>query len=528
MQTWWSEVSAVLANKKALEGLKGDRHKCLLSCIDTFITLQVRDLLQRTLSSIIEVYKTSVSSMCQAPVMKVVVVVSNGKLTLCPLPETLQASICSIVAEINKSMKDIPTVANWLAEGSNHSTHETLCIGLPKDIMENGVNKLKKILFPHFQDLYELVHYYASKYEFLVNGEAEKQVNTFMREDHKFQEIYEFVEYFQQIKQEIQDLHENDYLLLFFVNLSGLKESLRMATEQWAETLTEVLYKIHREENLGIQAEYKKIEERVTRKPQSTEEMLELNDYVDEIKDTVVPKLQEKVEASGKRLLYLLDIYMFSSSDLDLNSDVLSWPAKVEPLLNSILRVLDTSKISFEEHLISVTENVTVDLERLAQRVKEFEDYGDLDLMPQYTQEIRQFQRRLKDVHQTIEWINQEEVLFKFPVTSYPDFDTINDALDPYSTLFSLVLKWQKSEKKWMEGSFLDLNAEAIEADVEIFTRETFILQKKFKNQLKTSRVTQTAHNDKTEEAPVEKLPAPLKICQYLLDSIEKFKVGGH
>ncbi|XP_076341067.1 dynein axonemal heavy chain 12-like [Tachypleus tridentatus] len=42
MQTWWSEVSAVLANKKALEGLKGDRHKCLLSCIDTFITLQAR------------------------------------------------------------------------------------------------------------------------------------------------------------------------------------------------------------------------------------------------------------------------------------------------------------------------------------------------------------------------------------------------------------------------------------------------------------------------------------------------------
>ncbi|XP_076341066.1 dynein axonemal heavy chain 12-like [Tachypleus tridentatus] len=289
----------------------------------------VRDLLQRTLSSIIEVYKTSVSSMCQAPVMKVVVVVSNGKLTLCPLPETLQASICSIVAEINKSMKDIPTVANWLAEGSNHSTHETLCIGLPKDIMENGVNKLKKILFPHFQDLYELKHQqsphqvddelglllasilgqlptfalslvpwlvYSSKYEFLVNGEAEKQVNTFMREDHKFQEIYEFVEYFQQIKQEVQDLHENDYLLLFFVNLSGLKESLRMAAEQWAETLTEVLYKIHREENLRIQAEYKKIEERVTRKPQSTEEMLELNDYVDEIKDTVVPKLQKKVE----------------------------------------------------------------------------------------------------------------------------------------------------------------------------------------------------------------------------------------
>ncbi|XP_022244308.1 dynein heavy chain 7, axonemal-like [Limulus polyphemus] len=463
--------------------------------------------------------------MCQAPVVKVAVVVANGNFTLFPSPETLQSSICSIVDEINKSMKDIPTMANWLAEGSSHSTHETLYVGLPKDIMENGQSKLKKILFPHFQDLYDLVHYYGSKYEFLVNGDAKKQVNKFIREDHNFQEIYEFVEYFQQVKQEIQDLREKENLLIFFVDLGVLKESLRLAAEQWAETLTEVLYKLHREENLRIQAEYEKIEERVKRKPQTTQEMLELNEYVDKMKETVVPELQEKVEASGKRLLYLLDIYMFLSSDLDLNSDVLSWPAKVEPLFNSILRVLDTSKVSFEEHLISVTEKVTEDLKRLTQRVKEFEDYGDLDLMPQYTQEIRQFQRRLKDVYQTIEWINQEEVLFKFPLTSYPDFDTINDALDPYSSLFSLVLKWQKSEKKWMEGSFLDLNAEAIEADVEAFTRETLILQKKFKSHLKTSHITQTAHNDnKTEEAEVEKLPAPLKICQYLLDNIEKFK----
>ncbi|XP_022244307.1 dynein heavy chain 12, axonemal-like [Limulus polyphemus] len=44
MQTWWPEVSAVLANRKALEGLKGDKRKSLLSCIDTFITLQARHL----------------------------------------------------------------------------------------------------------------------------------------------------------------------------------------------------------------------------------------------------------------------------------------------------------------------------------------------------------------------------------------------------------------------------------------------------------------------------------------------------
>lgn len=60
----------------------------------------------------------------------------------------------------------------------------------------------------------------------------------------------------------------------------------------------------------------------------------------------------------------------------------------------------------------------------------------------------------------------QEEELFKYDLSTYPDIERIHTALEPYQKLFNLALRWQKAEKKWIDGFFVDLDAEAIEAEV--------------------------------------------------------------
>ena len=62
----------------------------------------------------------------------------------------------------------------------------------------------------------------------------------------------------------------------------------------------------------------------------------------------------------------------------------------------------------------------------------------------------------------------QEEDLFKWEQTTYPDVDYINVAIEPYQKLFAAVVKWQRSEKKWMDGAFLELDAETTEAEVSL------------------------------------------------------------
>ena len=50
----------------------------------------------------------------------------------------------------------------------------------------------------------------------------------------------------------------------------------------------------------------------------------------------------------------------------------------------------------------------------------------------------------------------------------YPEVDSITRAVEPYMKLFSTVVKWQRAEKKWMDGAFQELNAETTEAEVQV------------------------------------------------------------
>ena len=89
-----------------------------------------------------------------------------------------------------------------------------------------------------------------------------------------------------------------------------------------------------------------------------------------------------------------------------------------------------------------------LELQKLQQRVDEFNDYGELDTMPQYVQDVRAVQRRLDTCREQIEWVNKEEQLYKYPVSKFPEVDEITTAVEPFMRLFQVVHKWQRADKK--------------------------------------------------------------------------------
>lgn len=57
-------------------------------------------------------------------------------------------------------------------------------------------------------------------------------------------------------------------------------------------------------------------------------------------------------------------------------------------------------------------------------------------------------QKRLQDAEESIVFINKEETLYKWDLTTYPVIDVIKESIEPFQKLFGLVLKWQRTEKK--------------------------------------------------------------------------------
>ena len=75
-------------------------------------------------------------------------------------------------------------------------------------------------------------------------------------------------------------------------------------------------------------------------------------------------------------------------------------------------------------------------------------------------------QKRLTEVQEQIVQINKEEELFKWTPMTYPQLDRVQTSLEPFVHLFWTVLKWQKAEKKFMDGTFLEIDAEDTQAKV--------------------------------------------------------------
>lgn len=48
-------------------------------------------------------------------------------------------------------------------------------------------------------------------------------------------------------------------------------------------------------------------------------------------------------------------------------------------------------------------------------------------------------------------YINKEEALYKWDLTTYPQLDSLKVNIEPYQKLFALIYKWQKMEKKYVQ-----------------------------------------------------------------------------
>ena len=78
--------------------------------------------------------------------------------------------------------------------------------------------------------------------------------------------------------------------------------------------------------------EYIAFKTRSLAEPGDSKEMMEMVAYMTEAKTTLLSSLEQDVQSSLKRLSYLLDVYDFSPTDMELNQTTLMWPKKLDPI----------------------------------------------------------------------------------------------------------------------------------------------------------------------------------------------------
>lgn len=99
---------------------------------------------------------------------------------------------------------------------------------------------------------------------------------------------------------------------------------------------------------------------------------------------------------------------------------------------------------------------------------------------------MRKLMRDLDRMNDEVEWINNEESLFGFAVSSYPRIVEIQDqTLLPFYDLIHKGYLWQRNVNCWLDGPFEFLESTDIEAKTIDFFGEFSKINKAFKTKIK-------------------------------------------
>ncbi|XP_055788183.1 dynein axonemal heavy chain 12 isoform X2 [Salvelinus fontinalis] len=520
MNTWFPKVIHLLTSKDMLQGVRAEKLDSFYNCVSTLISNQLRSLVERSVEDFVSLFNPC--NVYQLPLFRMDLTFDDEKMEFYPSFQDLEESVLEILNLITNTMQKVQTVQSWLAEANSSVIDARLADHVllwAQTTIRSAVRKNLEEPYKHFQN-------YVDNYDWLVNGTAQGIVDRFVEEEHSFDEYTEKVEEFCVLSKEIVSLPAIAHFAMVRLDCEELKQGLAKTAKTFAQILLEKLITNHREHSLQICQEFENIKEKALKVPETTEDMTDMIAYIGHAKTKGIEELNAKIMETHHRLNYLLDVHIFDPEDLELNSTVLIWPQKIYPVFDLNDEVMLKAKQKGEQELLCRRERLMLELEKLGRRMEEFAECSELDMMQQYVTDVRTVQKRLQDAEEAIDFINKEETLYKWDLSSYPVVEVIKESIEPYQKLFGLVLKWQSTKKRWMDGSFLDLNGESMEVEVDEFFREIYKMLKFF--QQKQKKAEQMAGGGVKrrpgEEDPGKQERPTALICSTVMEQVKDFK----
>uniref|UniRef100_A0A3Q0KRH4 Dynein axonemal heavy chain 7 n=2 Tax=Schistosoma mansoni TaxID=6183 RepID=A0A3Q0KRH4_SCHMA len=436
LKNWYPKVVKLFSDKTSVPKLKTKNLEKFFNCVSTLLSIQIKQFLQRNLLEWVDIFDEDHKE--YLPTLKMYLTYEDQTILFYPSSSDLEDLVFSITGFISNSLQNIQTVQSWLNSSPIPMYIETK---IPPDVYEICKQKLKEAVKRYF----EVPQQYLTKvivepYSFIFDGREAKKVEEFLGSNKQFKEYCEYINKLHDLANEVMNLPNTEYFDLIQLDCGDVKIGLYKECYRLANLLLDRVVSDFTRNNDEICATFEEIRNRCHTIPQNSEELIDMIQYMEEARCQGMIRMTEKIS------------------------------------LQERMRAVG------EAAVVAKREKLIAELNRLKNRVDEFNDYGEVDaeMQNQYVQDVRGVLKRLQDAENEKMWINKEEDLYKLQISNYPEVEEIRNLAEPFLRLFTTVVKYSKSERRWLYGEFDKLNAEAIDAEVEEYWRELYKLQKLF------------------------------------------------
>ncbi|KAB5587265.1 hypothetical protein PHYPO_G00011210 [Pangasianodon hypophthalmus] len=333
-----------------------------------------------------------------------------------------------------------------------------------------------------------------NKYSNLLDQSASQDILSFLQEKHSLQGFVKKIEGVNSVWNEISSLRVTVPLSLFCLEAVKLHQDLCDRTENLKHLLITYELEENRQLNQSICERYQQITHTLMSVPATTEELVELSHFLKHTSDVTVHTLRDEISEAAKRLSFLLDYATLTGDDIKLNSSVFNWPEQIRNVCEVHKDKLANQRDHIEDQLCKRVTELEHTLQDLFKETEVFKkkELISVEEMKSNVEKLDEITACLMNAATQIEHINKEESLLEKEQTQFPLLQTIMINKQPYDQLWSTALNFHTKSDIWMNGPFMQLNAEQISDDLSNMFRQMYKLMKVFSDVAAPRRVAES------------------------------------
>lgn len=396
-------------------------------------------------------------------------------------------------------------------------------------ILKNAHDKIQETLEVSYTPIDTYLEAFQFEFQGLSSSEVKKNLDAYLAQPREFEEYFEAVEGFQLYIDKLKLLVQKEYFSQAIISQADAIGSLKRIGEDCIKRITDEVVRKHKAEIRGICDEYEEIKRRALEIPKSTEQLFETGEYLLNVKKTTVDELGERIRFTLKITGHIVELTEMDEEHNNLQFEVVNWYNNTSQLFELGGSNFEAMKYQFEEKLSVVSKQMQERLKELAPNLTIINDMTEPQQFKEYSRVLQKFSDQIIVFDDHVKWLNKEEALFKFPKTQSSLLEDMKSFVIPFSALMKLCIRWFRFYEVWMDGCFEYLDPKFVQETTEEFLKDFQKTQKFYRNKIKSDTDNpECKFKGQLEDPDIEKLPAPLKICARMIQTIKDFRIGVH
>jgi len=320
-----------------------------------------------------------------------------------------------------------------------------------------------------------------SKFSDLLSAEPQVKAKDYKKAQRTLEEYRADILEFRAMADEAMSLTANEVQLgLFQVQCAPVKTGIALKATEMAKMLLNQILNNSVEDMQGLCQRYETMNARACEKPKDSKEMKDLKIYV-ESSTSELGELEARIGVVRSRFDFLFELnYLPDDEYVTLATRTYQWPQKIAPVLEESLARMQKLEEHMEDSLRARRSKFEETLEAALGEVTTFKDKGDASVAGEYLAELLGLRSRLDAIREEMEYINNQELIFGWNPSFYPQLDKGVKDLQPFEDLYTAAVEAKKNLNQWMAGSIIKLEPEAVEKDVDEMWRAAYKMCKSF------------------------------------------------